>query len=109
MYFQDLLYWVSAYIELNPGRMRDEGFELLFDAFSEMFPHEYPTEWFDNELKALTGIDVFGYDFSHEQGFTRIQRALLTWLFVPIGLPVCMACSVSGALGVARRGESRKS
>ena len=74
MYFQDLPYWVSAYIELNPGRMRDEGFELLFDAFSEMFPHEYPTEWFDNELKALTGIDVFGYDFSHEQGFTRIQK-----------------------------------
>ena len=74
MYFQDLPYWVSAYIELNPGRMRDEGFELLFDAFSEMFPHEYPTQWFDNELKVLTGIDVFGYDFSHEQGFARIQK-----------------------------------
>ena len=43
MYFQDLPYWVSAYLELNPERMRDEGFELLFDAFSETFPHEYPT------------------------------------------------------------------
>jgi hypothetical protein len=74
MYFQDLPYWVSAYVELNPGRMRDEGFDLLFDAFSEMFPHEYPTQWFGAELKALTGIDVFEYDFSHEQGFARIQK-----------------------------------
>lgn len=73
MYFQDLPYWLSAFLEKYPHRMRDEGLELLFDAFTELFPHDYPARWFDLELKAMTGINVFNHTFNVEKGFTRIQ------------------------------------
>lgn len=73
MFFQDLHFWLSAYIEKYPYRMRDEGQELLIDAFNEMFPHSYPSTWFDRELKQLTGIDIFEHPFDRTQGYSVIN------------------------------------
>ena len=74
MFFQDLHFWLSAYIEKYPHRMRDEGQELLVDAFNELFPHDYPCTWFDREVKQLTGIDVFEHPFDRSEGYSIITN-----------------------------------
>ena len=74
MFFQDLHFWLAAYIQQHPDRMREEGHQLLIDAFNELFPHKYPCDWFDLELKRLTGIDVFQHPFDKAAGFMTVSH-----------------------------------
>lgn len=74
MFFQDLHFWLTAYIQKHPDRMREEGHQLLIDAFNELFPHKYPCDWFDLELKRLTGIDVFQHPFDKAAGFMAVSQ-----------------------------------
>jgi hypothetical protein len=36
--------------------------------------HHQETNWFDDEYKAVLGVDVYEYPFDHEQGFCRITK-----------------------------------
>jgi hypothetical protein len=45
--------------------------ELIFD-FLQNYDHDVPLSWFDVELFATTGIDVYRYDFDKNQGYQYI-------------------------------------
>ena len=80
MFFHDLdAYLFSAHtncantrVKPIPTRCQTTG--LLSEVFTEEFNHEYALNWFDNEFYAMTGINVFQYDFDKEQGISRIQE-----------------------------------
>lgn len=39
----------------------------------DRFPHDSLLTWFDNEMKAVVGIDVFQQNFPKDQGFNVNQ------------------------------------
>jgi len=51
----------------------DGDLETLKTLYYEKMNHYYPIEWFDKEMKAMTGIDVYSLPFDKEAGYTRSQ------------------------------------
>ena len=43
--------------------------ELIENFWNRFIHHERPLTWFDDELKAVFGIDVFATEFPHSRGF----------------------------------------
>jgi len=74
MLFQSLPFWVADKYLKDDSAVRSERPQLLHEAFEEHVNHHYPLEWFDNEIKALTGIDVFIHPFDHELGYQTYQK-----------------------------------
>ncbi len=85
MFFQSLPFWMAAKYLNDDSAVRSERSQLLHEAFEEHVNHQYPLEWFDNEIKPLTGIDVFTHPLimSLDIKFTKRTTSLL-WLFVSI-------------------------
>ncbi|MGR5423694.1 putative capsular polysaccharide synthesis family protein [Vibrio harveyi] len=74
MFFQSLPFWMAAKYLNDDSAVRSERSQLLHEAFEEHVNHQYPLEWFDNEIKPLTGIDVFTHPFDHELGYQVYQK-----------------------------------
>lgn len=72
MYFQDLPYW---YVEYDKAYRvpRDADGMILHEVFEKVFPHLYAIEWFDKEIRRLTGIDIYKYKYDREKGFVKIE------------------------------------
>ena len=69
MYFHDLHYWLAYYFsEVRPDRDGARRNRPLIDCFRETFDHRYPLDWFDKELKRLSGIDVYEHAFDRTTG-----------------------------------------
>lgn len=72
MFFHDLdAYLFDAYTNcqrtaIPPKPTRFQSSSLLEEVFNERFDHEYPLQWFDEELKRITGIDVYDYPYKNE-------------------------------------------
>ena len=83
MYFHHLHYWLAYYFtEVRSDRVGSEEVDTLIDCFNETFDHSYPLQWFDRELKRLTGVDVYDYEFDRAAGWARIDRAGVSILIV---------------------------
>ena len=67
MYFQDLAHWLSAYIRQFDANAKTEGLDLLIECYRDFFNHDYAEHWFDNEIRRLTGIDIFKHGFTPGQ------------------------------------------
>jgi hypothetical protein len=83
-YFQDLHYWLSYYFsEIRPNHLaREEDIDILVACFRETFDHKYPLDWFDKELKRITGVDVYEHQFDTNTGCTRIDEGRVSILIV---------------------------
>jgi hypothetical protein len=83
MFFHDLHFWLAYYFsEVKPNGPGREGVDTLIDCFTESFDHRYPLEWFDRELKRLTGVDVYAHSFDRAAGWTRIDEDGVSLLIV---------------------------
>ena len=51
----------------DDSAIRTERPQLLQEAFDKHMNHQYALQWFDNEIKQLTGIDVFNEPFNHDK------------------------------------------
>jgi len=71
---------ISAYFQNLHNFKGTDSAHLEYDSdqlaasFLEEYPHEVPLEWFDRELRATTGIDVFRYRFPHDHGYRIITE-----------------------------------
>jgi hypothetical protein len=74
MLFQSLPFWVADKYLKDDSAIRSERPQLLHETFESHVNHHYPLEWFDNEIKALTGIDVFIQPFDHERGYQTYHK-----------------------------------
>ena len=66
MYFHNA-YGIEMYPLSEPGKVD----EVIAD-FNDAFPVLSSAQWFDDELKRLTGVDIFAHPFDREKGFTEI-------------------------------------
>ena len=83
MYFQHLHYWLAHYFsEIRADRDGREGIDTLVDCFRETFDHRYPLDWFDKELKRLTGVDVYEHAFDSTRGCTEITKGGIRVLII---------------------------
>jgi hypothetical protein len=60
-------------IDFIDGPLEEYSKEALFDAFSNKLDFDYVQNWFDEEFRNFTGIDIYSYPFDHEKGFTIIN------------------------------------
>jgi hypothetical protein len=60
--------------------------QQLIDVFLEKFPHDMPLNWFDDQLKVMTGIDVFEYKFP-PLGVQFIRRGNIDLLLMQSEVP----------------------
>ncbi|WP_417270761.1 putative capsular polysaccharide synthesis family protein [Celeribacter sp.] len=66
------MYFHNAYgIEMRPLPNAGEVDEVIAD-FNASFPVCASASWFDDELKRLTGVDIFDHPFDREKGFAEI-------------------------------------
>jgi hypothetical protein len=74
MYFQDLPNRLAYYInEVKSNSRSREDIDLLVDCFRETFDQRYPLEWFDREMKRMTGVDVYAHPFDRITGRSLIE------------------------------------
>lgn len=67
------MYFHNAYgVELRPLPEFGRPDEVITD-FDATFPVLASASWFDDELKRLTGVDVFSHPFDKRKGFTVID------------------------------------
>ncbi|WP_117233112.1 putative capsular polysaccharide synthesis family protein [Vibrio maerlii] len=74
MYFQALPFWLSNKYLIDDSAVREEKKNLLAETYVECLNHQYPLDWFDKEIKKLTGIDVFQTPFDSVKGSQRYQN-----------------------------------
>ncbi|WP_199454735.1 putative capsular polysaccharide synthesis family protein [Vibrio owensii] len=84
MFFQSLPFWMADKYLKDDSAVRSERPQLLHEAFEEHVNHQYPLQWFDNEIKALTGIDVFAQPFDQELGYQTYQNRNFSLMVIRI-------------------------
>jgi hypothetical protein len=73
MFFQDMSYWMIRHQELSHYDTREEGFQFLYETFEKSYDHFYFDKWFNEEIKKLSGIDIFNYPFDKKSGYQIIK------------------------------------
>lgn len=61
--------------------------QTLQKTFVNDYQHRRPLTWFDDELKATTGIDVYSRPFPKETGYLRVQEGRFGVLIMRHDLP----------------------
>jgi hypothetical protein len=61
--------------------------ETLAETFHRDYPHTRPLTWFDDELKAVTGIDVYAHPFPKADGHQRLRQGRFDVLIMRHDLP----------------------
>ncbi len=56
----------------------------MTDVFINEFPHDMPLDWFDVEMKAPFGIDVFEQDYDAQKGYMIIQHDHVSLLVIKL-------------------------
>jgi len=56
MFMHDLPFWLVEYIDHSGVSTRQEDAEFLVSAYDQVFPHDYPMEWIENELARFMGV-----------------------------------------------------
>jgi hypothetical protein len=82
MFFQNLAHWLALDDVRHVRDTRIEWDALIADAFERSFNHAYALDWFDRELKRLTGIDVFARPFDADQATAVFERGRYRVLLV---------------------------
>ncbi len=55
--------------------------QLIAD-FIDQYDHDTPLDWFDREMKPVTGIDVFTHPFDRKQGWQEIHSGMFHLLIL---------------------------
>jgi hypothetical protein len=84
MYFQDFPYWYVRHRKEHPEISRFSGGTLVEDIYVKTFPHMYVDEWFDKEIRRLTGIDVYSEAFDLDSGYQIYERGKYKWLVIKL-------------------------
>lgn len=70
MFMQDYCFWYASAMKNGVINGKMEGSDLPAKIFKSEFDHLYPFNWFEKELKQLTGFNVFDFkDNLQQHGF----------------------------------------
>ncbi len=62
---------LDAFTDIGPDRLRED-VPGLIELFLAAYPHEVPLTWFDRELRATLGVDIFAVPFPAERGWVEL-------------------------------------
>ena len=109
-FFQNIDKWVPDIYQR--GQLNKRDFEELFEIFFSEYPHNYPLEWFDNELKSVYEFDVFSHQFEKEKGYQIYQENLIEVLLLKMeSINECAQEAIHEFIGIDNfqfRGGKRK-
>lgn len=66
--------WKCLLVELITKREVFGNLDFLLHYFQTRFPHRFPLDWFDWELKTALGIDVYQSPFNVKEGFQVYEK-----------------------------------
>ncbi len=66
--------WKCLLVELITERKVRKNLDFLLHYFQTRFPHRFPLDWFDWELKTALGIDVYQSPFNAKEGFQVYEK-----------------------------------
>jgi len=70
---------------MNPNNQKFGDFKGVLDFYFENYVrHNHPFVWFDEELKVITGINVFDYSFDKEKGYVLIKKGNIEILLMTL-------------------------
>lgn len=64
---------VSDYYDLDIT-ISDKDYEKLMNAFMEKLNHDSPLDFFDKEIKAVLGVDIYAEQFDKEKGYEIFEK-----------------------------------
>ena len=99
-FFHNTHWWPEDLIARS--RAYTPGWETeLLDYFLSSYPHDVPADWFDMEMKAVFGIDVFAQDFDQQAGYQLYDSQAYPLLLLRLeNMNESMAAVVSNFLGL---------
>ena len=70
---------ISAFFqnfEMFVGRQSHDWADMddLISRFLAEYNHDVPLKWFDDELQAVSGVDVYNYPFPKKEGISQIEE-----------------------------------
>jgi len=71
--FQNLHEFIYEH-NIKDSRKEESFYSMLDEIFKTKINHNLALEWYDNELKKFTGIDIFEYDFPKDKGVMIIKE-----------------------------------
>jgi hypothetical protein len=80
MFFHDLdCYLYALYSNCDrtsfpPMATRTQDTHVLMKAFEMHYQQSYPLTWFDNELKKMTGLDIYAQPFDMTKGLVTVSN-----------------------------------
>jgi hypothetical protein len=80
-FFENLKYKLDSNASLNDLNISD-----LIERFLKEYPHSVPLDWFDNEMKNVTGIDVFQKEFHYSKKYELYKAKNIELLLIRIDL-----------------------
>jgi hypothetical protein len=84
----------DAYRQLSHDELRD--------GFLHRYPHDIPLQWFDRELRASLGVDVYQHAFAKAEGAITIEEGSTRLLVMRHDLADADKCrQIEGLLGTA--------
>ena len=112
-FFQDLPYWMSyRSLHMKTGT-RSEGMDYVYDTFTHAFNHELVLNWFDDEFRRFTSINIFEEPFDRKAGYTVIKKGRFEIFLYKLEvvndmLPiVCEFCGLDIDLKYTNRGDKK--
>ena len=81
-FFQNL----GSFFE-SPEAHQTVATEQMVSHFLDQYSHDVPLNWFDDEMKATTGIDVYSQPFSTDQGHVTLEADPFRLLVMRHDLP----------------------
>jgi hypothetical protein len=111
MFFHDLdCYLFALYTNCDrtafpPVATRSQDPAVLQEAFEKHYVHNYPLTWFDDELKRMTGVDIYAQPFDHQTRVAQFHNGRFSILCLDIAVLSQSEKQLSEFLGKAVRLE----
>ena len=76
----------ELYVGIPPHEHKGD-IQFLIDCYFNKLPHNYACNWFDNQFKRDTGIDVYHYNFDSAKGFKILKKENIEVLIMNSAIP----------------------
>ena len=71
-FFQTIEHWIPNFNSMLRNKSID--IQDMVKIFFDQYPHNFPLNWFDNEVRNIFDVDVYDSNYNHDTGYQSIQN-----------------------------------